>query len=431
MAETVDVLIIGAGQAGLAVSHELTALGIEHVVLDRGQVAQTWRDRWDSFCLVTPNATIRLPGGAYAGDDPDGFLPKDELVRHFERWAGLVRRPVREGVTVTSLEAADGHGFTLQTSDGAFQARSVVVCTGAYQRPHRPVGASAHGVVELDVAGYTNEAALPPGKLLVVGSGQTGCQIAEELHEAGRTVVLSCGRAPWAPRRLGGRDVILWLIDAGFYDQGAEVLPSPAARLIANVQTTGHDGGHDLNYRVLRAAGVTLAGHFLGADDGQLRFAADLADSVAFGDARYADLRTLVFDHCRRNGIDAPELPRPAAVRSDGARAPPSRRLRRDPLHVRLPARLHDLDAGGRVRRHGLPAAGERRQPDDPRSLFLRRPLPAHAEVVAPDGRRRGRGDRRRVDRRSPGLTEPGFPRLHPHPRARACCGPLTLDTVV
>jgi putative flavoprotein involved in K+ transport len=311
MAETVDVLIIGAGQAGLAVSHELTALGIEHVVLDRGQVAQTWRDRWDSFCLVTPNATIRLPGGAYTGDDPDGFLPKDELIRHFERWAGSFGAPVREGVTVTSLEAADGVGFTLQTSDGAFRARSVVVCTGAYQRPHRPAGASAHGIVELDVAGYTNEAALPPGKLLVVGSGQTGCQLAEELREAGRTVVLSCGRAPWAPRRLGGRDVILWLIEAGFYDQGAAVLPAPAARLIANVQTTGHDGGHDLHYRVLRAAGVTLAGHFLGADDGQLRFAADLADSVAFGDARYADLRTVVLDHCRRNGIDAPELPDP------------------------------------------------------------------------------------------------------------------------
>ena len=196
MAETVDVLIIGAGQAGLSVSHELTALGIEHVVLDRGQVAQTWRDRWDSFCLVTPNATIRLPGGAYTGDDPDGFLPKDELVHHFERWAGSFGAPVREGVTVTSLAAADGPGFTLQTSDGAFRARSVVVCTGAYQRPHRPAGVSAHGVVELDVADYTNEVALPPGKLLVVGSGQTGCQIAEELHEAGRTVVLSCGRAP-------------------------------------------------------------------------------------------------------------------------------------------------------------------------------------------------------------------------------------------
>ena len=311
MAEAVDVLIIGAGQAGLAVSHELTALGVEHVVLERKRIAQTWRDRWESFCLVTPNATIRLPGGAYVGDDPDGFMRKDEIIRHFERWAGSFRAPVREGVTVTSLEVADGLGFTLQTSDGAFHARSVVVCTGAYQRPHRPTGASSGGVVELDAAAYTNEAALPPGKVLVVGSGQTGCQIAEELHEAGRVVVLSCGRAPWAPRRLDGRDVFFWLIDAGFFDLRAEELPSPAARLVANVQATGHDGGHDLNYRVLRAAGVTLAGHFLGAEDGHLHFASDLADSVAFGDARYADLRTLILDHCVRNDMNAPELPDP------------------------------------------------------------------------------------------------------------------------
>jgi cation diffusion facilitator CzcD-associated flavoprotein CzcO len=311
MAEAVDVLIIGAGQAGLAVSHELTALGVEHLVLERGQAAQTWRDRWDSFCLVTPNGTIRLPGGTYDGDDPDGFLPKDEIIRHFERWAASFNAPVREGVTVTSLASMDGGGFTLQTSEGAFQARSVVVCTGAYQRPHRPVVTSSADVVELDAAAYTNEAALPPGRVLVVGSGQTGCQLAEELHGAGRSVVLSCGRAPWAPRRPGGRDVIFWLIDAGVYDQRTEVLPSPAARLVANVQASGRDGGHDLNYRVLRDAGVTLAGHFLGAEDGQLNFASDLADSVAFGDARYDDLRTVVREHCARNGIDPPELPDP------------------------------------------------------------------------------------------------------------------------
>jgi putative flavoprotein involved in K+ transport len=311
MAEAVDVLIIGAGQAGLAVSHELTARGVEHVVLERGRIAQTWRDRWDSFCLVTPNATIRLPGGPYAGDDPDGFMRKDEIIRHFERWGGSFRAPVREGVTVTSLEAADGLGFRVQTSDGAFEARSVVVCTGAYQRPHRPAGASSGGVLELDADAYSNEAALPPGKVLVVGSGQTGCQMAAELHAAGRAVVLSCGRAPWVPRRLAGRDIFFWLIDAGFFDQRAEELPSPAARLVANVQTTGHDGGHDLNYRVLRAAGVTLAGHFLGEEDGHLYFASDLGDSVAFGDARYADLRTLILDHCVRHDLNAPELPDP------------------------------------------------------------------------------------------------------------------------
>jgi putative flavoprotein involved in K+ transport len=311
MAEAVDVLIVGAGQAGLAVSHELTARGVEHLVLERGRVAQTWRDRWESFCLVTPNGTVRLPGGAYAGDDPDGFMPKDEIVAHFERWAGSFGAPIREGVTVSSLELAEGRGFTLQTSDGTFAAQSVVVCTGAYQRPHRPAAVASGGLLELVADGYTNEAALPPGKVLVVGSGQTGCQIAEELHHAGRKVVLACGRAPWAPRRLNGRDVVHWLLDAGFFDQGPADLPSPAARLGANVQATGHGGGHDLNYRVLRDAGVTLTGRFLGAEDGHLHFASDLADSVAFGDGRYADIRKLILGHCARNAIDAPPLPDP------------------------------------------------------------------------------------------------------------------------
>jgi putative flavoprotein involved in K+ transport len=311
MTEAVDVLVVGAGQAGLAVSHELTGLDIEHVVLERGYVAQTWRDRWDSFCLVTPNATIALPGGQYDGDDPDGFLSKDELVRHFERWAGSFRAPVREGVAVTSLEVSEGRGFTLRTSDGLFFARAVVVCTGAYQRAHRAASVGVDGIVVLDADGYANEGALPDGRVLVVGSGQTGCQLAEELHEAGRDVVLACGRAPWGPRRVGGRDVIHWLVEAGFYDQSATVLPSPAARLVANVQVSGHGGGHDLNYRTLRDAGVTLAGRFLGVENGQFHFAPDLTDSVAFGDARYAEIRELIVSHCDREGLATPEFPDP------------------------------------------------------------------------------------------------------------------------
>ena len=303
------MLVIGAGQAGLAVSHELTAHDVEHVVLERGRVAQTWRDRWDSFRLVTPNSTIRLPGGAYAGDDPDGFMRRDEVVAHLEQWAGSFDAPVREGVTVTSLSQTEG-GFTLQTSDGELTSRRVVVCSGAYQRPHR-AASIAGDVAVLDAAGYTTEAALPPGRVLVVGSGQTGCQLADELTEAGRDVVLACGRAPWVPRRVDGRDVVYWLLDAGFFEQPFEALPSPAARLGANVQSTGHGGGRDLNYRVLRAAGVTLTGRLVGTEDGDLVFAGDLADSVAFGDARYADICKVIREHCARVGLDAPELPEP------------------------------------------------------------------------------------------------------------------------
>jgi len=306
-----DVVVVGAGEAGLAVSYELVAAGIEHVVLERGLVGQSWRNRWARFCLVTPNATIELPGAKYGGDDPNGFLRKEDLVGYLDGWARSFDAPVREGVAVSSLEIVDGRGFRLQTSDGMFVARSVVVCTGAYQRPYRSAAATSARVAVLDADDYEDERALPPGKVLVVGSGQTGCQIAEELREAGREVVLSCGRAPWAPRRPGGRDIILWLIDAGFYDQSVADLRSPTARLVANVQATGHNGGHDLTLRTLRNAGVTLAGRLLGAEDKRLHFASDLAESIAFGDARYMELRRLISDYCAQTDLDPPELPDP------------------------------------------------------------------------------------------------------------------------
>ena len=180
------VVVVGAGQAGLAVSRELRALGVDHVVLERARVGQTWRGRWDSFCLVTPNWTMSLPGAPYAGDDPEGFVPRDEIVRYLERYASGA--PVREGVGVDSLEPGSEGGFLLRTSAGDMRAESVVVCTGAYQRPHRPDVAAAfpQGVRVVDAENYMDPAALPPGKVLVVGSGQTGCQISEDLHESGR-----------------------------------------------------------------------------------------------------------------------------------------------------------------------------------------------------------------------------------------------------
>ena len=182
--DRVEVAVVGAGQAGLAVSHELTMAGIEHVVLERGRVGQTWRDRWDTFCLVTPNWSVQLPGGRYDGGDPDGYLPKDEIVAYLEGYAAGFAAPVHEGVEVVSLRSAPDSGFVLGTSAGDLGARSVVITTGAYQRPHRPVGADSlpASLPRIDVEQYRNPAALPPGKVLVVGSGQSGVQIAEELH---------------------------------------------------------------------------------------------------------------------------------------------------------------------------------------------------------------------------------------------------------
>jgi len=307
-----DVVIIGAGQAGLAVSHELRSAGVDHVVIERRRIAETWRGRWDSFCLVTPNWFINLPGGAYDGPDPDGFMPRDDIVAHMERYARSFEAPVREGVEVTRLRR-NGDGFVLETAGGPIEARAVVLATGAYQRAHRPAGAAGlpPGIATLNTEDYRNPNELPPGRVLVVGSGQTGIQLAEELHEAGRDVVVACGRAPWFPRTIDGRDLVRWSLDIGFLDVRTEDLPSPAARLVANVQASGHGGGHDLHYRTLQSIGVTLAGRLAGADERHAYFAPDLADSVAFGDARYRDLRGLIEKHCTATGIPMPEVPDP------------------------------------------------------------------------------------------------------------------------
>jgi putative flavoprotein involved in K+ transport len=320
--ERVGVLVIGGGPAGLAVSHELSVAGVAHVLVERGRVGQAWRDRWDSFCLVTPNWSIRLPGGAYDGDDPDGFLLRDEVVAHLERYAARFDAPVREGVAVRSLAPAPTGGFVADTTAGVLHADRVVVCTGAFQRPHLPAQAAAlpAGLPRLDLTGYTGPSALRPGPVLVVGSGQSGSQLAEELVEAGREVVLSCGRAPWVQRRIGDHDQFWWAVESGFVDQPVAALPSPAARLGANVLSTGHGGGHDLSLRTLRAKGVTLAGRFLGADGGTALFASDLAATVAWGDDRYREIRALYRRTAAERGWPEPPMPDPEPFDAEGPR---------------------------------------------------------------------------------------------------------------
>ena len=317
--EHVQVAVVGAGQAGLSAAHELAGLGLEPVVLERGQVGQTWRDRWDSFCLVTPNWSAQLPGGAYDGPHPDGFMPRDDIVGYLERYATTSGVPVRENVDVQSIEQSAG-GFTLGTSDGDLRADAVVVSTGAYQRPHRPEVASAlpASLFQLDIEAYRSESDLPAGRVLIVGSGQSGCQVAEELHQAGRDVVVACGRAPWIPRRYGGHDLVWWFQHTGFLDHTVESLPSPSARLFANVLATGRDGGRDLHLRTLRADGVTLTGHFLGVDGHDAVFAPDLRESVAWGDERYGQLVGLAQKLVEERGLDDPGLEEPPPFGDEG-----------------------------------------------------------------------------------------------------------------
>jgi putative flavoprotein involved in K+ transport len=305
-----NVVVVGAGPAGLALSYQLSRADVPHVILERGRVGQTWRERWDNFCLVTPNWTLRLPGYPYDGDDPDGFMPRDEVVAYLERYAAAVEAPVHVGVTVSALDAGRNGGLALETSEGSLEADAVVLATGAYQRPHRPAAAATlpAGVPQLDVEDYRNPGQLPPGRVLIVGSGQSGCQIAEELHEAGREVFLACGRAPWVPRRLGGRDIVWWALESGFLDATVESLPDPRARLNANILATGHGGGRDLHLRTLRELGVTLLGRFVGAEHGRARFAPDLAASVAWGDERHRQVMDLVRKVVAERGLAEPAI---------------------------------------------------------------------------------------------------------------------------
>jgi len=309
------VVVVGAGSAGLSVSSELRLLGVEHVVLERHRVGQAWRDRWDSFTLVTPNWTLDLPGSPYAGRDPEGHVPRDEIVSYLEDYGANHAGTIREGISVHSLDAGRSKRFRLDTSEGPIETDTVVICSGAYQRPHRPAIAAGFpsDVAVLDSTQYRNPSALPDGKVLIVGSGQTGVQLAEELHLSGRNVVLSCGRAPWLPRRLGDKDIVTWLNRTTFFDQP---LPAQGARLVANLQTTGARGGHDLHYRVLRDLGVQLVGRLAAVSNGRIQFANDLADSVAFGDARYLDIRRLLRDTL---GDAVPEMSEPLPFEAKAA----------------------------------------------------------------------------------------------------------------
>ncbi len=317
---SMDTIVIGAGQAGLAASYELARHGIDHVVLERDRIGAGWANRWEDFCLVTPNWSVQLPGFPYDGDDPDGFMPRDEIVAYLERYAAAFDCPVQLGSDVTGVSRdADGMFRVDIAGRDAIQAKHLIISTGAYQKPFIPDGFGglpAHLRV-LDATEYSSVTDLPKGDILIIGSGQTGCQLAEELFEAGRKVVLACGRAPWFPRRVGGKDLMWWLIESGFVDVEAATLPDEA-RLFANVLATGHGGGHDMHYRTLAELGITLAGRFLGAEGNMAQFAPNLADSVAWGDEKFMMLRDHFASFAKSKGLEFPDLPDPEPFETAG-----------------------------------------------------------------------------------------------------------------
>ena len=284
--ERVDTIVIGAGQAGLAASYFLSQHDREHVVLERGAVGESWRSRrWDGFHLNTPNWFLQLPGAEYDGNDPDAFAPRAEIVDYLEGYARSSSAPVRENVEVTALRS-DGEGYVVDTRNGTFSARDVVVATGAFQQPRARVpGAEAAPVeLQLTTSEYRRPEQLPDGAVLVVGGGQSGCQIADELLGAGRTVYLAAGRCAWFPRRHRGRDYSYWALVSGLLDETVDSLPSSAARLACNLPISGNDGGHDCHPRWLAGKGATVVGRFEGVDGGVAHFAPDVEATLSWGD---------------------------------------------------------------------------------------------------------------------------------------------------
>jgi putative flavoprotein involved in K+ transport len=308
-----EVVVIGAGQAGLAVSHCLRARGIEHVVLEKDRIGHEWRERrWDSFCLVTPNWQCQLPGFPYRGPDPTGFMGRAQIVRYLEDYARSFDAPVREGVAVTALRPA-GAGFAVMTDAGPLQAEAVVIAVGGYHRPAIPRVAERlpNHVIQLHSSQYRSPEALGAGAVLVVGSGQSGCQIAEDLHLAGRRVHLSVGSAPRTARRYRGKDVVEWLDRMGHYRLPVHQHPlKERVREKANHYVTGRDGGRDIDLRQRACEGMVLHGRLAEVRDGALHFAADLAQNLDQADAVAESIKTSIDKFIATEGIDAPVEPR-------------------------------------------------------------------------------------------------------------------------
>ena len=316
MTSYTDTVIVGGGQAGLAVSYYLRRQ--DHLVLERAEKpAEAWRNhRWDSFTLNTPNWQSRLPGAGDPGADPDGFASREEIVDYFETYARRFRLPVRYGAPVSSVERDPRGGTFIVTIEGGerIQACNVVIATGLYQTPKVPAFAAdlPAGVRQVHSDAYRNPRELRPGAVLVVGSAQSGAQIAEELCAAGRKVYLAVGRAGRAPRRYRGKDANWWHDKLGDYDKTVSELPSPKAKFAGKPIISGTRGGHTLNLHQFARDGVALVGRLRGVRQGKIEFAPDLYENLSAADRFEADIVRRVDAYIARTGMTVPEEALPA-----------------------------------------------------------------------------------------------------------------------
>jgi putative flavoprotein involved in K+ transport len=335
-----DVLVIGAGHAGLAMSRRLAERSIDHVVLERGEVANSWRtERWDSLRLLTPNWQSRLPGYRYAGDDPDGFRSMRETVDFLQHYAGAISAPVRAHTAVTAVRRAED-GYAVSTTRGAWRSRAVVLASGACNIPSVPALAAAlpAGVASVTAHDYRNPGQLDPGGVLVVGASATGVQLAEEIRHSGRAVTLAVGEHIRMPRRYRGRDIQWWMDAAGILDLRAEEVDDLGrARNVPSLQLVGDAGGRTVDLNALAELGVRLAGRLAGLRDGKALFSGGLANQVALSDLKMNRLLDAIDAWAARGSVEG-ALPPPerfAPTRID-ASAPLSLDLARERIRTVL-----------------------------------------------------------------------------------------------
>jgi putative flavoprotein involved in K+ transport len=313
--QEVEVLIVGAGQAGIAMSEHLGLLGVPHLVVERDRVAERWRSwRWDSLVANGPAWHDRFPGQEF-NIDADGFATKEQIADYFVAYAEKIDAPIRTGVEVTSVRKNNGRaGFCVETSDGPIDARFVVAATGPFQRPIIPtVVPDSAGIHQIHSSGYRNPQQLPEGAVLVVGAGSSGVQIADELQQAGRQVYLAVGPHDRPPRSYRGRDFCWWLGVLGKWDASAP----PRGAEHVTIAVSGAHGGNTVDFRDLASNGITLLGMAGQFDNGVMRFASDLRTNIENGDANYLSMLDEADAYIARNGIDLPEEPEARVFSSD------------------------------------------------------------------------------------------------------------------
>ena len=309
----VDVIIVGGGQAGLSMSYFLQQENINHVVFEKNTVLHGWKnERWDSFTLVTPNWQCDLPGLPYDGDDPKGFMTGKQTIEWLERFAQQVNAPVHEGVTVNLVSMDDNGVYHVNTSEGDFTADQIVVSSGGYHVPVIPRMAERipASVQQLHSAQYKNAAQLQEGAVLVVGSGQSGAQIAEDLHLEGKKVFLTTGDAPRVARFYRGKDAVEWLDDMGYYEMS--VKQHPLGKNVAqktNHYVTGRDGGRDIDLRKFATEGMELFGQMTEFDGENLLFKPNLADNLKKADDTYNNINARIDSWIEQQGITTEEGP--------------------------------------------------------------------------------------------------------------------------